>query len=112
MRTGDLAGSRERSLQALRIYRELDLLDTVVDCFDNIAASELALGHYRQALRLVTVAETQRIRAGTPLLVADEIEGRDTVERAARTALGSAADAVVAAAQDEPITGVVDELLD
>ncbi|MFB6721172.1 BTAD domain-containing putative transcriptional regulator [Kribbella sp. NPDC056345] len=111
LQAGDLAGSRERSLEALRIYRELDLVDAMVDCIDNLAASELSLGHHQQALRLVTVAEAQRTRAGTPLLIPDEIEARDSVEQAARTALGSAAEAVAAAARGDVITVLVDELL-
>ncbi|WP_405057297.1 tetratricopeptide repeat protein [Kribbella sp. NBC_01505] len=111
LQMGNLEGSRERSLEALRIYHELDLVDALVDCLDNLAAGELAAGQHRQALRLVTVAEAQRIRAATPLLLPDEIEARDTVEQAARTALGAEAEAVAAAAQDEPITALVDELL-
>ncbi|MFF1821995.1 BTAD domain-containing putative transcriptional regulator [Kribbella sp. NPDC058245] len=111
LQTGDLTALRERSLEALRIYQQLDQLDAMVDCIDHLAASELALGHHRQALRLVTVSEAQRARTGIPLLLPDEIEARNAVEQTARTALGPEAAAVVAAAQDEPITALVDELL-
>ncbi|GAA1696743.1 hypothetical protein GCM10009745_48540 [Kribbella yunnanensis] len=111
LQMGDLAASRERALEALRIYHELDLLDALVDCMDQLAASELALGNHQQALRLVTAAEAQRVRAGTPLLISDEIESRNAVEQTARAALGPAAEAIAAKAHDEPITDLVAELL-
>ncbi len=110
-RTGDLGRARERLRDALQLYREIDLTEGIIDIVELVAGLEVAAGRHWSALRILTVADTQRIRLGVPLIVADELEARDLVEAAARSALGAEADAVVAASRDDSLTELADELL-
>ncbi|MFC9690494.1 BTAD domain-containing putative transcriptional regulator [Kribbella sp. NPDC056951] len=111
-RTGDLDRSRERLRDALHLYREIDLTEGIIDIVELVAGLEVAAGRHWSALRMLTVAGTQRIRLGVPLIIADELEARNLVEETARSALGADADAVVAASLDDSLAALADELLD
>lgn len=79
----------------------IDILEMLASLEDDPAA----------ALRILTIAGTQRVRIGAPQIIPDELAARDHAEAEARRALGPEADAVAAAAQYEPIEPVVDALL-
>lgn len=104
----DHGRSRELCLQALRLYRELDLTEGMIDILEMLASLE---DNPAAALRILTIAGTQRVRIGAPQIIPDELAARDHAETEARRALGPEADAVAAAAQYEPIEPVVDALL-
>ncbi|MFB6723135.1 BTAD domain-containing putative transcriptional regulator [Kribbella sp. NPDC056345] len=107
---GDYADVRELSLEALRIYREINLTEGVIDAVDLIAGVELAEGNPVQALRLLTVAGLERIRIGAPQIVPDELDAREGAEAEARRQLGIAATAVVAEARAVPLEVIAREL--
>lgn len=97
--------ARELCLQALRLYRDLDLTEGMLDQLELIAGLEVKAGRPAAALRLLTTAAAERVRIGAPLIIADELDARNEAEAAAR-----------AAAADPPpapgdVVGLVDELL-
>lgn len=103
--------SRELAMQALRLYRDLDLTEGLLDILELVAQLELDAGHPAIALRMLTIAATQRLQIGAPLFIPDELAGRDHAATEARRLLGTEAATFTTAAQFEPIGPVVDALL-
>ncbi|GAA1695898.1 hypothetical protein GCM10009745_47240 [Kribbella yunnanensis] len=107
----ELERCRELCLESLRLYRELDLSEGMVDVLELLSSLEVEEGRPAVALRLLTVSATQRLRIGSPLVIPDELAARARAEELARRMLGPDAAAVITTAQDEPIAPVVDSLL-
>lgn len=84
MRTGELARARELCMEALRLYRDLDLVEGLLDIEELIGGLEVAEGRPAAALRLFTVTAARRQQIGAPLIVPDELAARDEAEAAAR----------------------------
>jgi tetratricopeptide (TPR) repeat protein len=103
--------SRELALQALRLYRDLDLTEGLIDILELVALLELDDGHPAAALRIFTIAATQRVRIGAPLFIPDELAARDRAAAEARRLLGPEAHTIATTAQYEPIGPAVDSLL-
>ncbi|WP_405058532.1 tetratricopeptide repeat protein [Kribbella sp. NBC_01505] len=103
--------AREFALQALRIYRDINLAEGMIDAIDLIGGVELAEGNPAIALRLLTVGGLERIRLGAPQIIPDELDAREGAEAEARRRLGIAASAVVAEARGVPLDVIVHELI-
>ena len=97
--------ARELLLRSLRMYAELDLAEGEVDAVEVLAGLELAAGAGDRALRMLTIADTERRRLGAPVFVPDELDAREAaLVTARRTADASAVDVV-------PFGALVAELL-
>ncbi|MFK4087997.1 BTAD domain-containing putative transcriptional regulator [Kribbella sp. NPDC020789] len=107
----DLARSRELAVQALEIYRELDLTEGLIDIVELLGEHAVDEDRPADAVRLLSVAATRRLRIGAPQIVPDELTARDRADQAARRALGPAAEALASAAEAEPIEPIADSLL-
>jgi predicted ATPase len=106
---GDLVETRELLVRAMRLYRQLELTEGVIDALDLLAAVEVVEGRPALALRMLTVAGLERTRIGAPQIMMDELDARDAAERSARAALGITAAGVVAEARAVPFEAIVAE---
>jgi predicted ATPase/DNA-binding SARP family transcriptional activator len=107
---GDLARCRMLYAESLALYRELNLDTGALDVLDGLAAVEVAEGRADVALRLLTVTSREWDRLGTIPFSPDRADDREATLRAARRALGSGADAVVAVASGVSLDEVVRSL--
>jgi predicted ATPase/DNA-binding SARP family transcriptional activator len=111
-RRGDSSTSRQHCLASLALYRELDLPEGELDMLDALACLELAAGRPAAALRLLLIADRERIRLGSPLFTPDEIADRNDALAGARIALDADEQAAVAAgAEKTALAAAVDALL-
>lgn len=110
---GDPAGSRRWWSAALALYQELELPDGLLDVVDGTACLLAAEDRAADALRLLTVADRERLRLGATLLSPDETTDREAALATARAALGpDGSAAVTAAAAEVPLDDVLDQVRD
>ncbi|GAA3586324.1 BTAD domain-containing putative transcriptional regulator [Kribbella ginsengisoli] len=107
---GDPVRARQLSLQALRYFRDRELVEAQVGILESIACLEVA-DHPIAALRMLTVAAHHREILGTPGYVPDRIAERTAALTAARKALGTDAVLIERTARDLPLKQLVDGLL-
>jgi tetratricopeptide (TPR) repeat protein len=111
-RRGDHPASRRHCLASLALYRELELPEGELDMLDALACLELAAGRPAVALRLLLIADRERVRLGSPLFTPDEIADRGAALAGAQAALDADEQATAAAAADRiTLAAAVDVLL-
>jgi predicted ATPase/DNA-binding SARP family transcriptional activator len=108
---GDLPGARTQLLEALALYRDLDLDLGQLEVLEGLAIVENEQGHAAEALRLLTVTQRERARLGAPFFGTNRKRDRDDALAAAHTALGPQATAIAESAARIPLRELADELL-
>ena len=109
-RTGEPDRARSLALDSLRLYRDLELTEGLLDMFDCLAAIEVRTDP-ALALRLLTVAARERERLGAPLFSPDEIADQQRALAEARAALGTRAHAIAAEADSLDLATLVEQAL-
>ena len=109
--SGDATEARAKYAASLALYRDLDLVEGILDMLEALASIEVEQDRAEAALRLFAVAQRERDRLGAPLFVQDEIADRDQALAAAHAALGDAAPAILDEARAIALDAVVDDML-
>jgi predicted ATPase/DNA-binding SARP family transcriptional activator len=109
--SGDLPGARAQLLEALALYRDLDLDLGLVEVIEGLASVEVADGNPEQALRMLTVTRRERRRLGTPSFGTNRKRDREQARADAQAALGERATAIEDAAERLPLHALADDLL-
>jgi hypothetical protein len=97
---------------SLTLYRDLDLVEGMLDAVEGLAGIAADDREHEWALRLFVVAEQERARLGAPVFIEDELADHAAARAAAHAALGPRAAPVIRAAATDSLEAAVARLLD
>jgi hypothetical protein len=109
---GDARTARRMYRTSLAVYRDLDLVEGVLDAVEGLAGIAAGDREHERALRLFVVTEQERARLGAPVFIEDELadHAQPAPRRTPRSARAAAP--VMRAAATDSLEAAVARLLD